>query len=57
MGDKRRAIELLRQYAARVGEPLNQVNEMLLDEDLISVRDELRELREEYKVPAKLHAK
>ena len=49
MGDKRQAIELLRAYAAKVGEPLNQVNEMLLDEDLVSVRDELRELREEYK--------
>ena len=49
MGDKRQAIELLRAYAAKVGEPLNQVNEMLLDEDLVSVRDELRQLREEYK--------
>ena len=52
MGDKRAAIELLRTYASKVGEPLNQVNEMLLDEDLISVRDELRQLREEYKVRA-----
>jgi hypothetical protein len=50
MGDKPRAIELLRAYAARVGEPLNQVNEMLLDDDLVSLRAELRELREEYKV-------
>lgn len=50
MGDKLRAVELLRDYASKVGEPLNQVNEMLLDEDLVSVRDNLRELREEYKV-------
>ena len=50
LGDKPRAIELLREYAARVGEPLNQVNEMLVDPDLESVRDELRVLRNEYKV-------
>lgn len=49
MGDKRRAMELLRSYTSKVGEPLNQVNEMLVDEDLISVRQELRELRDEYK--------
>ena len=49
IGDKPRAIELLRDYASKVGEPLNQVNEMLLDEDLVSVREELRELRAEYK--------
>lgn len=49
MGDKPRAIELLRAYAAKVGEPLNQVNEMLVDPDLIGVREELRALREEYK--------
>ena len=49
MGDKPRAMELLRAYAAKVGEPLNQVNEMLVDSDLVAVRDELRALREEYK--------
>ena len=38
-----------RLYTAKVGEPLNQVNEMLVDDDLIAVRDELRALREEYK--------
>ena len=47
-----RCLELLRDYAAKVGEPLNQVNEMLLDEDLVSVREELR-LREEYKARAR----
>ena len=54
IGDKPRAIELLRDYASKVGEPLNQVNEMLLDEDLVSVREELRELRAEYKARAAL---
>ena len=49
MGDKLRTMELLRLYTAKVGEPLNQVNEMLVDDDLIAVRDELRALREEYK--------
>ena len=49
MGDKLRAVELLRAYAARVGEPLNQVNEMLVDADLEPIRAELRELREEQK--------
>jgi len=53
MGDKLRAMELLRAYVSKVGEPLNQVNEMLLDDDLVSVRAELRELREEYKTDAK----
>ena len=45
---------MLRDYASKVGEPLNQVNEMLLDEDLVSVREELRELRAEYKARAAL---
>jgi len=49
MGDKPRAIEILRAYAAQVGEPLNQVNEMLVDSDLVSIREELRALRDEYK--------
>ena len=57
MGDKPRAVEVLRAYASQVGEPLNQVNEMLLDEDLVSVRDELRQLREEYKACASLTIK
>ena len=48
---------MLRAYASQVGEPLNQVNEMLLDEDLVSVRDELRQLREEYKACASLTIK
>jgi len=53
LGDKPRAIELLREYASRVGEPLNQVNEMLVDPDLASLRDELRVLRNEYKGESK----
>ena len=55
MGDKPRAMELLRAYASKVGEPLNQVNEMLLDDDLVSVREDLRQLREEYKVRSAAH--
>ena len=38
--------------AAQVGEPLNQLNEMLVDPDLANVRSELRVIREEYKVSA-----
>ena len=49
MGDTRKSIEMLRKYASEVGEPLNQVNEMLVDPDLVAVREELRALREEYK--------
>ena len=49
MGDTRKSVEMLRSYAAQVGEPLNQVNEMLVDPDLVAVREELRALREEYK--------
>jgi len=49
MGDKPRTMELLRAYAVKAGEPLNQVNEMLVDPDLIAVREDLRVLREEFK--------
>lgn len=49
LGDSVRAMELLRAYAGQVGEPLNQVNEMLVDEDLLGVRAELSELRDEIK--------
>lgn len=45
MGDMPRCMEILRKYIASVDEPLNQVNEMLVDEDLVAVRDELRALR------------
>ena len=46
MGDSARAVELLRAYLGKVDEPLNQINEMLVDDDLLSVRPQLRELRE-----------
>jgi len=49
MGDKPRCMEMLSSYASKVGEPLNQINEMLVDPDLINVRDELRSMRESYK--------
>ena len=42
-------MELLRAYVSKVNEPLNQVNEMLVDADLEPIRAELRELREEQK--------
>merc|ERR1719387_460119 len=49
MGDTLRAMEMLREYVAKVDQPLNQVNEMLVDPDLVNVREELQALREEYK--------
>lgn len=49
MGDTPRCMELLMAYVAKVDEPLNQVNEMLVDDDLVSVRAELRTLRDELK--------
>ena len=53
MGDRQRALEVLRAYLSMVGEPLNQVNEMLVDDDLASVRDELRAIRAELKTDSK----
>jgi len=49
MGDAPKAMEMLRTYIGRVGDQLNQVNEMLVDTDLVNVRDELRALRDEIK--------
>jgi hypothetical protein len=49
MGDRQRALEMIWSYLSQVGEPLNQVNEMLIDDDLVAIRDELRELRQQYK--------
>ena len=49
MGDSPRAVELLKVYISKVDNPLNQVNEMLVDSDLASIRDSLREMRQELK--------
>ena len=38
LGDAPRAMELLAEYVSQVGEPRNQINEMLVDDDLVSVR-------------------
>jgi len=53
MGDTPRAMEILEGYVMQVGEPLNQINEMMVDDDLITVRTELRALRDQFKAPAK----
>jgi hypothetical protein len=49
MGDVPRALELLRDYLSKVSEPLKQVNQMLVDEDLVSLRPQLQALRQEFK--------
>ena len=49
MRDSGRAVDVLRTYLNQVSDPLNQVNEMLVDADLEPIRAELRELREEQK--------
>ena len=49
MRDSGRAVDVLRSYLNQVSDPLNQVNEMLVDADLEPIRAELRELREEQK--------
>ena len=55
MGDGVRATELIREYIGAVGEPLNQVNEMLVDPDLLPIRDQLRGLRDELKSTVRAH--
>ena len=42
-------MEILRAYLGQVTKPLQQANEMLVDEDLLPLREELRALREEFK--------
>jgi len=49
LGDERRALEILRGYISQVREPLEAVNEMLADADLVPVRAGLREMRDEIK--------
>merc|ERR1711924_91718 len=49
LGDKTRAVEILRAYLGQVTKPLQQANEMLVDDDLLPLREELRALREEFK--------
>ncbi len=49
MGDADRAVEVLRGYLGQVIDPLDQLNEMLVDSDLECAREGLRVLREELK--------
>jgi hypothetical protein len=49
MGDTTRALEMVRAYLGQVVEPLDAVNEMIVDDDLMPIREGLRALREEYK--------
>jgi len=49
LGDTPRALELLKDYLSKVSDPLNQVNLMLVDEDLIGLRSDLQAWREKYK--------
>jgi len=49
MGDTARAIEMVRTYLGQVVEPMDSVNEMLVDDDLMPIREGLRALREEFK--------
>ena len=49
MGDGVRALEIVRAYLDQVAEPLDALNEMLVDDDLLPVREGLRGLREELK--------
>ena len=44
-----RALEIVRAYLDQVAEPLDALNEMLVDDDLLPVREGLRGLREELK--------
>lgn len=53
MGDSARALEILRGYLKQMVEPLDAVNEMLVDDDLRAVRDGLLVLREDLKGPRK----
>lgn len=49
MGDNIRAIGLLRNYAGSMQNPVNEINQMLVDDELVPLREELCELRKEYK--------
>ena len=48
MGDTGRTVDVLRGYLEAVAKPLQQLDEMLVDDDLKPVRAELSELRKEY---------
>ena len=45
-GDKPQAMEIVRTYLSQVREPLDQLNEMIADGDMVPIREELRGLRE-----------
>uniref|UniRef100_A0A7S0L2Q0 Uncharacterized protein n=1 Tax=Coccolithus braarudii TaxID=221442 RepID=A0A7S0L2Q0_9EUKA len=49
MGDGRRALELLETYLQQVRNPLDQLNEMIVDADFASIRTELLQLRGQLK--------
>eukprot|EP00316_Scyphosphaera_apsteinii_P017713 CAMPEP_0119305324 /NCGR_PEP_ID=MMETSP1333-20130426/6349_1 /TAXON_ID=418940 /ORGANISM="Scyphosphaera apsteinii, Strain RCC1455" /LENGTH=194 /DNA_ID=CAMNT_0007308397 /DNA_START=93 /DNA_END=677 /DNA_ORIENTATION=- len=49
MGDTSRAMQILSEYTQQVRQPIDAVNEMLVDEDLVTLRSPLRELRDELK--------
>lgn len=48
MGDTGRTVDVLRGYLEAVAKPLQQLDEMLVDDDLKPVRAELKALRQEY---------
>merc|ERR1712232_1484554 len=53
LGDTRRATEILANYLRQVRRPLDQINEMIVDEDLAPVRDELLRMRGELRAKGK----
>jgi len=57
MGDVPRCVETLRTYLSQVKEPLDQVNEMIVDPDLAPARDDLLRIRTELKSEASTQSK
>jgi len=49
MGDTAKALDIVRAYLNQVVEPVDAINEMILDDDLLPIRDGLRSLREDLK--------
>mmetsp|Transcript_44986 Transcript_44986/g.74881 ORF Transcript_44986/g.74881 Transcript_44986/m.74881 type:complete len:178 (-) Transcript_44986:148-681(-) len=49
IGDTAKAMELLEDYSAKMDDPITKINEMVVDPDLVAIRDDLMVLRKSYK--------
>lgn len=49
-GDTRRAVELLNEFCAQIEDPVNFINEMIVDPELADIQEDLVQMRAEFKV-------